>query len=214
MSFNKSGTKNKKIVYLWISFILVAIFASIFVIRGREPKEEGDIRRIQNIMLENKTLKITSSDFMDDSKIPMGFTCDAGKGMPNPQFTIEGVPEGTVSFVMVMDDSDIPEKVKEMIGKPKYNHWVQYNIPGDSREIPSVGIQGMPGKNDAGGLGYTGPCPPDDMEPYEHRYIFRLYALPEMLSFDQEPTLDELEAVASLKAIDIATYTGKYSRKK
>ena len=116
--------------------------------------------------------------------------------------------------MMVMDDADIPQLIKEKIGKPKYNHWVLYNIPGDLRKIASDNIFGTIGKNDAGGSGYDGPCPPDNLEPYEHRYVFRLYALPEILNFEKEPTLDEVETVAKEKATDVATYTGTYNRRK
>lgn len=214
MVFDKADKRNRKFIYLFIILILAAI-STFIAIRGKNIGEyEAYRQKQQKIMLQNKTLKITSVDFMEGGKIPMQFTCDAGKTMPNPRFIIEGVPEGTKTFVMAMDDADIPAAVKAMIGKPKYDHWILFNIPGDLREITSIDAPGTVGKNDAGGSGYTGPCPPDNMEPYEHRYVFRLYALPESLSFEKEPTLDEVEAVAKENATDVATYMGTYSRKK
>lgn len=212
MVFDKNDKRNKKIIHFFIILILAAVSTVIAIKAKNFGEYEAYRQRQQKIMLQNKTLKITSIDFADGGKIPAQFTCDAGKTAPSPRFTIEGVPDGTKTFVMAMDDADIPEAVKTMIGKPKYNHWILFNIPGNLREITSIDAPGTVGKNDAGGSGYTGPCPPDNMEPHEHRYVFRLYALSEPLNFEKEPTLDEVETVAKEKATDIATYMGTYSR--
>jgi Raf kinase inhibitor-like YbhB/YbcL family protein len=59
-------------------------------------------------------------------------------------------------------------------------HWILYNIPADTTEIPqnsnsgSLGQKGInSGLNVGRQLGYTAPCPPFDT----HRYEFRVYAL-------------------------------------
>jgi Raf kinase inhibitor-like YbhB/YbcL family protein len=72
-----------------------------------------------------------------------------------------------------MDDPDAP------IGT--FTHWVLFNIPPDSQELPeAISAQeqlpnGAPqGKNGFGRIGYAGPCPPLGSP---HRYQFTPYAL-------------------------------------
>ena len=113
-------------------------------------------------------MEIKSSAFEPDSKIPPRHTCD-GEDL-SPQLSWSGVPEGVLSFVLIMDDHDA------FAGT--WVHWILYDLPGDLRELP----EGFP-KSEApekGGLesfsriGYYGPCPPQGLP---HRYSFRLYAI-------------------------------------
>jgi phosphatidylethanolamine-binding protein (PEBP) family uncharacterized protein len=58
-----------------------------------------------------------------------------------------------------------------------------YNIPGNATGLPqNAGVAGsLYGSqiaNDFGiGAGYDGPCPPANVAPYVHRYVFTVYAL-------------------------------------
>ncbi|MCR4280734.1 MAG: YbhB/YbcL family Raf kinase inhibitor-like protein, partial [Candidatus Kaiserbacteria bacterium] len=108
--------------------------------------------------------------------IPAKYTCDGNREL-SPPLIISDVPEMAKSLVLIMDDPDIPEIVKEKIGLSAYDHWTLYNIPPETREIPEGGTVGTPGATTGGELRYTGPCPPPEHEPSEHRYIFKLYAL-------------------------------------
>lgn len=153
---------------------------------------------------------LTSSAFADNEIIPPQYTCDGDN--INPPLSINGVPEGTKSLVLVMDDPDIPEEVKVSRGIEKFDHWVIYNLPADAREVEAGASPGSAGINTAGQPSYTGPCPPADMEPREHRYIFRLYAISEELNFIKTPTLDEVEEAVKGMTLDSATLVGRYSR--
>lgn len=152
------------------------------------------------------SLILTSPAFEPGGLIPEKYTCDAEN--ISPELRIENAPAGTESFVLVMDDPDIPQSVKESRGIEKFDHWAIYNIPGDTTRIPENMATGTAGLNGAGAPGYTGPCPPDG----EHRYIFRLYALSGTLNFVAAPTLDELEAAAKSMMIESAELVGRYDR--
>lgn len=54
----------------------------------------------------------------------------------NPPLVIEDVPEGAKSFVLIMEDPDVPEAA----GVPIWDHWVMFNIPPDIREISEAWI--------------------------------------------------------------------------
>lgn len=156
------------------------------------------------------SLTLTSSAFINNGAIPSQFTCD-GENI-NPPLAISGAPEGTKSFVLVMDDPDIPEQIKKERNITKVNHWVLYNLPLDIKEIATGENVGTSGLNSRNAGGYIGPCPPPDMEPLTHRYIFRLYALSGTLNFVKAPTLDEVEEAAKGMAIESTQLIGVYKR--
>lgn len=156
------------------------------------------------------SLTLTSSVFENNGSIPSQYTCD-GENI-NPPLTISGIPEGTKSLVLVMDDPDIPEAIKKERSVEKINHWVLYNLPADTKEVaPNAGLENR-GLNSRGNPGYIGPCPPPDMEPTTHRYIFRLYALSGTLNFIKAPTLDEVETAAKGMSLGSAQLIGVYKR--
>lgn len=158
------------------------------------------------------TLTLTSPVFKNGETIPAKYTCD-GENI-NPPLTIDGVPDGTESLVLVMDDPDIPEQVKTSRGIEKYDHWVVYNLPPDTKAIDEGFSLGSMGNNSSGNAAYTGPCPPPQYEPTTHRYVFRLYALSGQLNFFVAPTLDELESAAKAEALAHAELIGVYDRTK
>jgi len=155
---------------------------------------------------EESSFSITSQSFKEGGKIHSKYTCDGDN--ISPGIDIQNAPEGTVSFVLVMDDPDIPESVRESRNIEKFDHWAVYNISGELNVIPEAHVIGMDALNGRGETSYIGPCPPDT----EHRYFFRLYALREMLYFEKTPTLDELEKSARTKMISSATLMGRYER--
>ena len=152
------------------------------------------------------SLTLTSPAFLDGGLIPSKYTCDGDN--VSPELHVSNVPEGTKSFVLVMDDPDIPASVKQTRGIKTFDHWVMYNIAGDIERIPEGGGEGSVGMNTRGTSGYTGPCPPDR----EHRYFFRLYALSGTLNFIKIPTLHEVEEAAKGMILEQASLTGRYER--
>ena len=152
-------------------------------------------------------MTLSSAAFTHNGYIPQEYTCDGDRYMA-PPLSVSNIPEGTQSLVLVMDDPDIPQEIKNERGIEKFDHWVLYNLPATEGEI----VGGTAGINGGGETGYRGPCPPKEYAPTEHRYIFRVYALPGTLSFIKAPTLDEVETAAKGSALSFAELIGRYER--
>ncbi len=152
------------------------------------------------------SLSLSSTVFKEGEKIPSKFTCDGDN--VSPELHISGVPLGTQSLVLVMDDPDIPDSVKQARGIEKFNHWAVYNIKADTAVIKEGEILGTSGLTSVGKTDYVGPCPPDR----EHRYFFRLYAVSGTLNFIKAPSLDEVEVAAQGMALGSTTLMGRYER--
>lgn len=109
-------------------------------------------------------MNLSSPAFEHNSSIPPKYTCDGAN--INPPLVISNVPEQTQSLVLLMDDPDVPQQLRE---DGMWDHWVVFNIPpsttiiSENQEPP-----GVLGKGTGGKLGYHGPCPPDR----QHRYFF------------------------------------------
>lgn len=139
--------------------------------------------------------------------IPRKYTCD-GENI-NPPLIFEDVPSEAKSLVLLMDDPDIPDFVKDRLKAEKYDHWVVYNIPPETREIyEGVAPRGLQGVNSSGKVGYTGPCPPDR----EHRYFFRLFALDTELALESGASGDQVFNVMRGRVLDSAELIGLYKR--
>ena len=185
--------------------IIIGLYVSVQYVLA--PISVVDQNNNQNIM--SNSLTLTSPSFLNGGIIPSQFTCD-GENTP-PPLTISGVPSGTKSLVLVVDDSDIPQEVKDARGIEKFDHWSLYNIPPETTEIVDSESFSA-GENGVGEMRYTGPCPPPGYEPSEHRYSFRLYALSGTLNFIKAPTLDELEIAAAGMMIEKTELVGRYRR--
>ena len=110
-------------------------------------------------------MKIESPVFQDNEMIPARYTCDGEDVSPPLMFS--GVPDGTRSLVMIVDDPDAPAGT--------WVHWTLWNIPPETRSItedsvPPGAVQGI---TSFGKSGWGGPCPPSG----RHHYYFKLYAL-------------------------------------
>ena len=158
------------------------------------------------------SLTLSSPAFQNEGAIPAKYTCDGNREL-SPPLSISGVPEVAKSLVLIVDDPDIPQEVKEKLGLSAYDHWTLFNIPPETREIPEGGTAGTSGATTGGELHYTGPCPPPEYEPSEHRYIFKLYALIAPLELPAGASKQEvLDALAPL-LIEETELIGRYSRK-
>lgn len=188
-----------KYAYAVLGLGILAVAIAGFLL----TKSDGDIMG---------TLKLTSSAFENGGVIPSKYTCD-GDRLLNPPLSISGVPVGTKSLVLLMDDPDIPQHFKEGLGIEAFDHWVLYAIPPETTEIKEGNTIGSLGLNTAQNEAYTGPCPPPEYEPTEHRYIFKLYALSGTLNFIKAPTLGEVKTAIKGMIIDEAELTGTYDRK-
>ncbi len=154
-----------------------------------------------------KSMKVESDAFREGEVIPVRYTCDGVDISPPLRWS--EVPEGTRSFVIIVDDPDAP------IGT--FTHWVIYDIPSEIREleegIPKADqIDGVKqGMNDFGYVGYGGPCPPKG-HGY-HRYFFKVYALDvESLNLPPKATRRQVEDRMRAHILGEGSLMGRYKR--
>jgi Raf kinase inhibitor-like YbhB/YbcL family protein len=130
----------------------------------------------------------TQPAYLTPQASPSGFTIrvdSIGAGSPltdahtckgageSPEIAWDGIPAGTKSLVLILDDPDAPNG--------RFTHWIVYNIPPVSGELaraqPNAKVLAngaQQGDTSAGSRGYYPPCPPIGLK---HRYVFRLYAV-------------------------------------
>src|SRR5512141_51351 len=131
-----------------------------------------------------------TSPALNGGEIPSVHTCE-GKDT-SPPLGWSGVPAGTRSLALIVDDPDAPDPKAP---KMTWVHWVLYDIPATATGLPAaVAAKDLPpgsreGKNDWKRTGYGGPCPPIG----RHRYFFKLYALDIVLPDLCGPTKAQLE---------------------
>ncbi|WP_458188971.1 YbhB/YbcL family Raf kinase inhibitor-like protein [Haladaptatus sp. NG-WS-4] len=145
--------------------------------------------------------------FEDGARIPSRFTCE-GRNV-SPLLEIEAVADEVASLAVVVDDPDAPGGT--------FTHWLLWDVPADTTEIPPDVPQmevieelggARQGQNDAGNLGYTGPCPPTGDGP--HTYRFTLYLLERSPSLGAGATRDALfDAIGGIR-LGRTRFTGEF----
>lgn len=128
--------------------------------------------------------QVTSSTFTNDGKLPLiaihnvlvngknvCTSTGAAGGNESPELSWTNAPADTKTFVVVTYDVTAA-----------FTHWGMYNISGNLTGLPQNA--GMAGSsfgsqvlNDFGAAEYDGPCPPPNLEPVVHHYVFTVYAL-------------------------------------
>ncbi|ROR34575.1 PBP family phospholipid-binding protein [Inmirania thermothiophila] len=155
-------------------------------------------------------LTLTSPAFGDGDEIHARYTCDGDD--VSPPLAWSGVPAGTRSLALIVDDPDAPDPSAPRM---TWVHWVLYDLPPASAGLPeAVTPEALPagtreGRNDWGRTGYGGPCPPVG----RHRYFFKLYALDATLGDLGRPTKAALEAAMQGHVIEQARLVGTYRRR-
>ena len=142
-------------------------------------------------------VKLTSSIFGHNQAIPRKYTCQ-GEDV-SPPLTIEGIPAGTKSLALIVDDPDAPFGT--------WVHWVVFNIP-LTTEIKENTIPGKQGRNDFGKNDYGGPCPPSGT----HRYFHKIYALDTFLELKEGTTKKALEKTMEGHILDKTELIGLYKK--
>jgi len=192
-----------KTSYIVTGIALVLVAGSFFILQNKD-----DIIEPTDLMTE---LRLTSSAFQPGKNIPSVYTCD-GENV-SPPLEISGVSQGAKSLVLIMDDPDIPEVIKTSRGIEKFDHWVLFNLPASTLELTkNYSGGGVHGVNSAGETKYTGPCPPTEYEPTEHRYIFQLYELDTELDLTSVVKEEEVRNAMKGHILQKTELVGLYDR--
>jgi len=130
-------------------------------------------------------IELWSTAFGTGESIPSDFTCDGADISPPIEWS--GVPAAAKSLAVIAEDPDAPGG--------NWVHWLIYNLSPHLDQLPAGIPQkadlpggGLQGRNDFGGIGYGGPCPPRGV----HRYSFKIYALDALLHLNPGATKKEL----------------------
>jgi Raf kinase inhibitor-like YbhB/YbcL family protein len=156
-----------------------------------------------------KSLQLTSPRFSDGDSIPIAFTAEGEDKAPPLRWG--EVPAGTRSLAILVEDPDAPDPQHP---QRIWCHWVLYNIPPGTRELPEgASSDTLPrgtreGLNDWHRIGYGGPCPPIG----RHRYIHRLYALDIVLPDLGTPTRTQLLEAMGGHIVAEAELIGTYEK--
>ena len=152
---------------------------------------------------------LTSPSFSPGAGIPRRHTCD-GEDV-SPALAWSGVPEGTKSFALIVDDPDAPDP---RAPKTVWVHWVLYDLPAGTDSLPpGLTTRTLPkgareGLNDWKQTGWRGPCPPIGL----HRYFHKLYALDAVLPDLGRPSKAQLEKAMDGHVLARAELVGTYQR--
>ena len=155
---------------------------------------------------------LTSPAFSEGQTIPKKYTCDGEDVLPTLKW--QGTPQGTKSFVLIMDDPDAPPGT--------WVHWVLYNLPGSFTELkegfpkkeslPDGTRQGLcwgVEEDQFDRIGYYGPCPPPGPD---HRYYFKLYAINTIWEAPEKAHKFQIEKAMQGHILGQASLMGKYGR--
>jgi len=158
----------------------------------------------------SEMFKLSSPAFVEGGEIPERYTCEGDD--ISPSLSWSGVPEGTRSLVLIVDDPDAPDP---QAPRMTWVHWLVYNLPPAEGGLPegvtpdALPAGGKLGVNDFRRTRYGGPCPPIG----RHRYFFKLYALDTELPDLGEPAKPDLLRAMEGHVLGQTQLMGTYRKK-
>jgi Raf kinase inhibitor-like YbhB/YbcL family protein len=162
-----------------------------------------DGKRQSDLPAAPDTIEFTTPSFKNGGAIPTALTCD-GAGKP-PTIVWRALPAGAIELVLVVEDPDAPDGT--------FTHWTAWGIAASSGaglapdgKFPA-GLK--EGKNSAGKVGWTPPCPPKG--DAAHHYTFSFYALKKGTTLEPGASPEAVKAVLK-GALGRGTFTGTYKR--
>lgn len=155
------------------------------------------------------SLRISSPSFDNESGIPVRHTCEGDDVSPALNWT--GAPDGTASFVLIVDDPDAPDPAAP---RQVWTHWILYDLPPTVTGLPEDVGHDLPdgtgeGLNDWNRTGWGGPCPPIG----RHRYYHKLYALSAKLGDMGTPRKEDVEGAMKGHVLATAQIMGTYQKR-
>ncbi len=153
---------------------------------------------------EEESFILSSSEVSQGGELPTDYTCDgASATLP---LAWAGAPEGTESFVLIMDHIASPTDI--------HWYWLLYDIPAEAENLPrNVTGVGTLGSNSVNGqVEYAPPC---SQGPGAKNYTYTLYALSapvELTVLPADVTRDLLLAAIGDRTLSSATLSVTYAR--
>lgn len=190
----------KLIILLALSVLFFSACQNKIIETEKSENTKTSIEETQNIttIITQEPMKITSSAFSHNQKLPAKYTCDGSN--INPPLTISDIPEGAKSLVLIHDDPDAPMGI--------WVHWTLWNINPATLEIaensvPNGAAEGMTSFRKTG---YGGACPPSGT----HRYFFKIYALDTTLNLSSSAKSSDIESAMEGHILAKAELIGLY----
>lgn len=153
-------------------------------------------------------LVLESPSFRHGQPIPHAHALDHGN--VSPALRWHGEPDGTKSFLLVVEDPDAPDPAAP---KRTWVHWIVYDLPAGAHALEEDASRaGLPdgaeqGLNDWDDPAWDGPKPPTG----RHRYFFKLWALDRALPHRAYHRAD-LARMIDGHVLDYAELVGTYAR--
>lgn len=157
-----------------------------------------------------EALRLSSPAFADGARLPERFTAD-GEGVSPPLFWT-GVPDGTQSLVLLVEDFDAPAPQPLV-------HAAIWGLPAEAEMLTEGAIRadgdGTPQGGDVGrnsylGEGWLPPDPPTGHGP--HHYAFQLFALGPGPEAGESPGRSAIVKAMAGRVLAAGLLTGTYSR--
>jgi hypothetical protein len=190
----------------WIAILTLTFGSVVFAQQTQPPPAPAPAK---------PRLTLTTDAFEDGGIIPNKFTM-AAEGTPvSPKLTWTYVPDGTVSFALILHDPDtsLMKKSDEVL------HWMIFNIPGTANGLPE-GVPAQPqlpdgsiqALNQSKKVGYMG-MGAAAVGPYHH-YTFELFALDTKLSLGPDATRAEVLKAMDGHILEKGVMVGRFRREK
>ena len=179
------------------------------VLRDRRAGLEKIVFNRSGLRTGQGLLQVTSLAFADHATLPARYTAD-GEG-ESPPLQWQGVPQGTESVVLVVEDADAPT------GEPLV-HAIVVGLPGEDGglhegALDSPGHEGSDVQEGRNSYFRTGWLPPDPPPGHgQHRYVFQVFALGPGEPFGKTPGRDEVVEAIQQRALASGMLTGTYER--
>jgi Raf kinase inhibitor-like YbhB/YbcL family protein len=157
-------------------------------------------------------LTLTTTAFADGAEIPAKYT-QATPDAVSPKLEWMNVPNGTMSFTLILHDPDVALQRKS----DDVLHWMVFNIPGTARELAEgqaakamMDDGTIQAKNLRGTVGYMGPgAPPPG--PHHH-YTFELFALDTKLDLKEDATRADVMKAMEGHILGKGVLVGRFHR--
>jgi Raf kinase inhibitor-like YbhB/YbcL family protein len=163
--------------------LVLASLSTALAQQGSQTDQVADSER------HHHHFRVSSTTFTDGGELPLSTvlgssscTFVSGGGDQSPELSWEHAPHDARSFVVTLFDVTAA-----------FTHWGMYNISRETTELPeNAGVAGSKyGQqvfNDFFfGPQYDGPCPPNNLKPLVHDYVFTVFALDASLQLASSP---------------------------